>query len=327
MVKPSKILEKIKKRTEPIVEEPIVEEDEVIEEESDEEIVEEEEQEEEGSEEETKEDTDKNIDDNNNKKDQSIYTKKRVLFTSTRGIGSKYRHLMTDLISLIPHSKKEDKIDDRKTLSLINETCEMKSCNYAVLFDVRKGTDCFLWMAKTPLGPTVKFHITNVHTLDELQMTGNCLKGSRPFLHFDKSFDGEVHLQLIKELITQIYSTPKGHVKSKPFFDHVFSFFYQDGRIWFRNYQISDQEFKKESLLTEIGPRMIMHIDKIFSDGFGGSVLYSNPNYVSPNNTRSDHKLSKANKYIKRKYQKGQAEERQKIAFIEPSEVDTVFDN
>ncbi|EAL63475.1 brix domain-containing protein [Dictyostelium discoideum AX4] len=326
MVKPSKILEKIKKRTEPVAE-PVVEEEsdeEIIEQEGseeEEEIVEEESEEEE----EEVEEENKNIEEN--KKDQSIYTKKRVLFTSTRGIGSKYRHLMADLISLIPHSKKEDKIDDRKTLSLINETCEMKSCNYAILFDVRKGTDCFLWMAKTPLGPTVKFHITNVHTLDELQMTGNCLKGSRPFLHFDKSFDSEVHLQLIKELITQIYSTPKGHVKSKPFFDHVFSFFYQDGRIWFRNYQISDQEFKKDSLLTEIGPRMIMHIDKIFSDGFGGSVLYSNPNYVSPNNTRSDHKLSKANKYIKRKYQKGKAEERQKISFIEPSEVDTVFDN
>ncbi|KAK5578641.1 hypothetical protein RB653_008313 [Dictyostelium firmibasis] len=325
MVKPNKILEKINKaKSKAIVEEPIIEEESESEVEVEVEVEGEEEEEEE---EEELEETKNESTNTDNKKDQSIYTKKRVLFTSTRGIGSKYRHLMSDLISLIPHSKKEDKIDDRKTLSLINETCEMKSCNYAVLFDVRKGTDCFLWMAKTPLGPTVKFHITNVHTLEELQMTGNCLKGSRPFLQFDKSFDSEVHLQLIKELITQIYSTPKGHVKSKPFFDHIFSFFYQDGRIWFRNYQITDQEFKKESLLTEIGPRMIMHIDKIFSDGFGGNVLYSNPNYVSPNNTRSDHKLSKANKYIKRKHQKSQAQERQKVSFIEPNEVDTIFDN
>jgi len=260
-------------------------------------------------------------------KDQSIYTKKRVLFTSTRGIGSKYRHLMTDLLNLIPHSKKEDKIDDKKTLSLVNEICELKSCNYAVLFDVRKGTDLYLWMAKTPLGPTVKFHVTNVHTLDELQMTGNCLKGSRPFLHFDKSFDTQPHLQLIKELFTQIYSTPKGHVKSKPFFDHVFSFFYQDNRIWFRNYQISDQEFKKESLLTEIGPRMILNVEKIFSEGFAGQVLYSNPNFVAPNKNRLDQKLAKSNKYIKRKHQKEQNVERQKVSWIEPSEVDTIFEN
>ncbi|KAF2069908.1 hypothetical protein CYY_008779 [Polysphondylium violaceum] len=260
-------------------------------------------------------------------KDQSIYTKKRVLFTSTRGIGSKYRHLMTDLLNLIPHSKKEDKIDDKKTLSLVNEICELKSCNYAVLFDVRKGTDLYLWMAKTPLGPTVKFHVTNVHTLDELQMTGNCLKGSRPFLHFDKSFDTQPHLQLIKELLTQIYATPKGHVKSKPFFDHVFSFYFQDNRIWFRNYQISDQEFKKESLLTEIGPRMILNVEKIFSEGFGGQVLYSNPNFIAPNKNRLDQKLAKSNKYIKRKYQKEQSTERQKVSWIEPSEVDTIFEN
>eukprot|EP01132_Coremiostelium_polycephalum_P002949 gene2949-3681_t len=261
------------------------------------------------------------------KTDESVFTKKRVLFTSTRGIGAKYRHLMNDLISLIPHSKKEDKIDDRKTLSVINETCEMKSCNYAMLFDVRRGQDLFLWMAKTPLGPTVKFHVSNVHTLDELQMTGNCLKGSRPFLHFDQTFDSDPHMQLVKELLTQIFSTPKGHVKSKPFFDHVFSFYYQDGRIWFRNYQISDQEFKKESLLTEIGPRMILHVDKIFSGGFGGHVLYSNPNVQSLNSNILDQKQVKANKYIKRIQSKQQIRERSSSAFIEPSELDTVFDD
>ncbi|KYQ92878.1 brix domain-containing protein [Tieghemostelium lacteum] len=260
------------------------------------------------------------------KVDQSIYTKKRVLFTSTRGIGSKHRHLMTDMIALVPHSKKEDKIDDKSTLTLINETCEMKSCNYAVLFDARNSKDLFLWMVKAPLGPSIKFHVTNVHTLDELQMTGNSLKGSRPFLHFDKSFDSQPHLQLTKELITQIYSTPKGHVKSKPFFDHIFSFFYQDGRIWFRNYQISDQEFKKEPLLTEIGPRMILNLDKIFSAGFGGHVLYSNPSFQSPNNTRQLHKLAKANKYKSRVEKEQKSSDRKKSAFVQPDEVDTVFD-
>lgn len=28
-------------------------------------------------------------------------------------------------------------------------------------------------------------HFAEVHTMDELKMTGNCLKGSRPLLSFD----------------------------------------------------------------------------------------------------------------------------------------------
>ncbi|GAM19211.1 hypothetical protein SAMD00019534_023860, partial [Acytostelium subglobosum LB1] len=262
------------------------------------------------------------------KEDDSIFLKKRVLVMSTRGISPKNRHLMQDVLDLIPHSKKESKLDDRKSLAVINESCEMKSCNYAILFDTRKHTDLFLWMAKTPLGPTIKFGVSNVHTLDELQMTGNCLKGSRPFLHFDATFDAQPHLLLAKELLTQIFSTPKGHVKSKPFFDHVFSFFYQDGRIWLRNYQISDHEFKKqERLLTEIGPRLILSISKIFSGGFGGQVLYNNADFVTPNENRMNQKTLKANKYIKRMQSKKVTEEHKRSAFLEPSEVERLFDS
>jgi hypothetical protein len=40
--------------------------------------------------------------------------------------------------------------------------------------------------------------------MDELKMTGNCLRGSRPFLSFDKSFDEQDHTKLIKQLFTQV---------------------------------------------------------------------------------------------------------------------------
>jgi hypothetical protein len=36
-----------------------------------------------------------------------------------------------------------------------------------------------LLQAKSPDGPTVKFLVQNVHTMDELKLTGNHLKGSR----------------------------------------------------------------------------------------------------------------------------------------------------
>jgi ribosome biogenesis protein BRX1 len=80
--------------------------------------------------------------------------------------------------------------------------------------------------------------VENIHTMAELKMTGNCLKASRPLLSFDKSFSGEAHLQLIKELLVQIFGVPNNHPKSQPFFDHVFTFSLVDKKIWFRNYQI-----------------------------------------------------------------------------------------
>jgi len=55
----------------------------------------------------------------------------------------------------------------------------------------------------------------------ELKMTGNCLRGSRPLLSFDKSFDAsgenpKPHFVLLKELFTQIFSVPNRHPKSQP---------------------------------------------------------------------------------------------------------------
>jgi hypothetical protein len=57
-------------------------------------------------------------------------------------------------------------------------------------------------------------------------------------LSFDAAFDAEPHLQLLKEMLTQVFATPRRHHKSKPFFDHVLGFTVADGRIWVRNYQV-----------------------------------------------------------------------------------------
>lgn len=47
----------------------------------------------------------------------------------------------------------------------------------------------------------------------------------------------------------QIFGTPNHHPKSQPFFDHVFTFSVSDNRIWFRNYQILEED----GSLAEIG--------------------------------------------------------------------------
>merc|ERR1712168_888542 len=57
-------------------------------------------------------------------------------------------------------------------------------------------------------------------------MTGNCLAASRPFLSFCPNFSnsGDMHWQLMKELLTGIFTVPNHHPKSQPFFDHVYTF-------------------------------------------------------------------------------------------------------
>jgi len=87
--------------------------------------------------------------------------------------------------------------------------------------------------------------------MEELHFTGNALKGSRPILSFDKTFDGEPHTMLIKEMLVHTFGVPKGARKSKPFIDHVLSFTYADGKVWFRNFQVcTDTSFLNAIIIT-----------------------------------------------------------------------------
>lgn len=61
-----------------------------------------------------------------------------------------------------------------------------------------------MWAVKTPNGPSIRLHVQNIHTMDELKMTGNCLKGSRGLLSFDAAFDQDEHWRLTKELFTHV---------------------------------------------------------------------------------------------------------------------------
>jgi hypothetical protein len=45
-------------------------------------------------------------------------------------------------------------------------------------------------------------------------------------------------LQVMKEMLIQTFGVPSGHRAAKPFHDHVISFFYLDGRVWLRHYQV-----------------------------------------------------------------------------------------
>ena len=125
--------------------------------------------------------------------------------------------------------------------------------------------------------------------MDELKLTGNAHIGSRPILHFDAAFDATPQFSLLKELFTQIWTTPRFHAKSKPFIDHIMCFYLLDSKIWVRNYQIvwpSRDNTEREKKLIEIGPRFVLIPVRIFDSGFGGNTLFHNVDYESPNEKR-----------------------------------------
>ncbi|KAG4430622.1 hypothetical protein IFR05_013898 [Cadophora sp. M221] len=249
--------------------------------------------------------------------------KQRVLILSSRGITYRHRHLLNDLASLLPHGRKDAKLDTKSKLYQLNELAELYNCNNVFFFEARKGKDLYLWMSKAPNGPTVKMHMQNLHTMEELHFTGNCLKGSRPILSFDSTFDSEPHLRVLKELFLHIFGVPKGARKAKPFIDHVMGFTLADGKIWIRNYQISETEASKiitsdpttsegtpklkekhtkggketEISLVEIGPRFVLTPIVIQEGSFGGPIIYENKEFVSPNQVRSEIRQKKAGRY------------------------------
>ncbi|XP_062568844.1 ribosome biogenesis protein BRX1 homolog [Saccostrea cucullata] len=255
-------------------------------------------------------------------KTQTKWTnKERVLVFSSRGISYRGRHLMNDLRTLMPHSKAESKMDRKDQLFVINEMCEMRNCSKCIYLEAKKKQDLYMWLSNVPRGPSAKFLIENLHTMSELKMTGNCLKGSRPLLSFDQEFDKEPHWTLLKELLIQIFSTPNHHPKSQPFFDHVYTFSIADNRIWFRNYQILEED----GSLAEIGPRFVLNPIRIFDGSFGGATLYQNPHYVSPNDLRHLMRKKGAQKYMSRIQAKKSLETRRGQPSYETDPTDEVF--
>lgn len=159
--------------------------------------------------------------------------KQRCLILCSRGITARFRHLLEDLRTLIPHHKKESKLDPGAdgVGRAITDIAEMRGCNTVLYLECRKRKDAYLWLGRQNGGPSVRFHVSNIHTMDELKMTGNCMKGSRPVLSFDQSFTKHGHLKLMKELFVDVFGTPRGHPKSKPFVDRVMAFYYADNKV------------------------------------------------------------------------------------------------
>ncbi|KAL3081890.1 hypothetical protein niasHT_037068 [Heterodera trifolii] len=241
--------------------------------------------------------------------DSKWVDRERVMLLCSRGSLARTRHLVNDFKRLMPHVHGESKYGKNgKMAEDLNEMCELANCTTCLYFESRKGRDIYLWLSNVDGGPSAKFLVSNVHTMSELNMVGNCLKGSRPILSFDPEFDGKSHLRLIKELLVNTFKTPNHHPRSQPFIDHVINFAVtEDGNIWFRNYQVAEN-----NELMEIGPRFVLQLIRLFDNSFCGAVLYDNPNYQTPNAIRRQIKLQKAAEFKQRQGQKeeGKVKER-----------------
>lgn len=254
----------------------------------------------------------------------------KVMVLSSRGVNARQRHLMDDLCLLLPHAKRESKFDTKRHLFALNELAELQECNHVLFFESRKPQELFIWAAKSPSGPSVRFHVQNIHTLEELNMTGNCMKNARPILTFDPAFERSSHGQVMRELLEVTFGVPQEHRKTRPYVDRVMHFAWGDDRIWVRNYQIKEgvvEEGNVEGLkLEEIGPRFLLHPVRVMEGSFSGRVLWSNPNYVPASVLRADARLELALRRQKRSIDGEATKQRRKELILPDNELDHVFD-
>ncbi|GKA88587.1 hypothetical protein Tco_0810351 [Tanacetum coccineum] len=188
--------------------------------------------------------------DNNDQ--QTFRNKEKVLVTCSRRINYRYRHLMLNLVSILPHCKKDNKVESKATKgATLNELVELKNCSSCLFFECRKHKDLYLWMSKCPNGPSVKFLVNAVHTMEELKLTGNHLKGARPLLTFSSNFDKDPHWKLLKEMITQSYY-------EDAFVMEKLSLLKEEGE----EYDIMQQSYYEDAFGLVVGLKVMVALDE-----------------------------------------------------------------
>jgi len=251
----------------------------------------------------------------------------RVLMLGSRGVTEKHKMLMHDLSMLMPQVRMESKMDPKDPPSVINEISDLRSCNHAIFLDSRRHRDLYMDFARVPDGPTLRFFAREIHTADELNLTGNCLRGSRALLSFSAEFDSEPRWQLTKAVLGEIFAVPRMHPRSKPFIDHVMMFSVQGGLLFIRNYQIVDhgERRSEDRHLVEVGPRLTLEPVRFFERGFGGRIIYENYDFLSPNAVRYMEKLDTVRHNMRESNRRKHNAKVHKKAERTAGELDTLF--
>ena len=82
---------------------------------------------------------------------------------------------------MLPHGRKDAKMDTKSKLFYLNEVAELYNCNNILFFEARKRQDLYMWMSKAPNGPCIKLHVQNCTFLSRLrgEVGMNELMGAR----------------------------------------------------------------------------------------------------------------------------------------------------
>ncbi|OAX84026.1 hypothetical protein ACJ72_01602 [Emergomyces africanus] len=264
--------------------------------------------------------------------------KTRVLMLTSRGVTHRHRHLLSDLSSLLPHTHKESKLDTKKKTAgynfLLNSLADLHSCNVIFFLEAKKrGQDLYLWLSRPPNGPTIKFSVSSLHTMGEMGtgFAGNCLKGGRGVVVFDKTFDEAAVMRTGNEfrgLCTKTWSAGDETVCRSDHWsiwcgwedmDSGFEIRESEGGAAVANTKPKDGEVEDgdaekpkpkpkrsnkggapDITLVEIGPRFVLTPIVILEGSFGGPVIYENKEFVSPNQVRREIRLRKASRFATR---------------------------
>jgi ribosome biogenesis protein BRX1 len=89
---------------------------------------------------------------------------------SSRGVTNTHTNLIRDIQSLVANTKRESRIQNKDVKEVIDDICFERSCNNFMYFESHKHQDLFLWIAKSPAGPSMKFEVKDIHTTEELKL-------------------------------------------------------------------------------------------------------------------------------------------------------------
>lgn len=179
-----------------------------------------------------------------------------LMLILSRGSTAQSKNILKDFNKLLP-SILEHKHDQKNKLSGLIDLMDMNDCESVFYIETTKRVQ-YVWIGHIN-GPSIRFKTYNQFTMQDLSFPVNCSTNAGHKLIFDKSFDND-NLKIVQDLFRKVFC-------ENEVFDRVITFFYLDNKIWMRVYAI------KEEGLNEIGPRMVLEVDKILEECLKGKKI------------------------------------------------------
>ena len=239
----------------------------------------------------------------------------KPLILANKGISHDIAQILDDFLKLVPHAKKESRTSEKDFYSL-DETATDLHCDTIALFQTKHHEDPFLWISKSPEGPSMCLFIEESKSIEQLSSVGNCMKGSRPLLIFDPLFESTDIFSMTKDLFLRLFSVPFQDPHSKPFVDRTMTFNIINNKIIIHNFQI---QWEDTPTLVEIGPRLTLIPAFILAGVFKGHKIWKNNDLITPYIKK---KLERKGKIQSRKEMREKQAQREEIKQSIPKVID-----